>query len=184
MVFLEDQDEGQQPEKRLQRPLYVKPSPVLKNPLHNRLFAQLGNCLGFEARPTVMHFGGFEVGAIHTQYVKILNTSGSAKRLHILNPTTREFKVRVEKRGVLAPGMAEMLAIDFEPTECRYHYDCIRISTESGNLLVPIHGYPVVNAVRFPQRVDFGNCPLGETVTKVRGDASLLRGGMSSCTCA
>ena len=84
-----------------------------------------------------------------------------------MNTTTREFKVRVVKRGVLAPGMAETLAIDFEPTECRYHYDCIRIYTEADNLLVPIHGYPVVNDVRFPGHMDFGNHPLGETVTKV-----------------
>lgn len=167
MVLLEHQFGNDEQENRSQRPLYVKPSPYLKNPVQDRLFAQLGKCLGFEARPTVMHFGGFEVGAIHTQYLKILNISRSSKRLYILNPTTREFKVRVEKRGSLAPGVAEILAIDFEPTECRYYYDCIRIHTESENLLVPIHGYPVVNDVRFPSRVDFGNCPLGETVCKV-----------------
>ena len=147
--------------------LYERPALSLVNTVAQRSFAQLGRCLGFEARPGVMHFGGYRVGEIHTQYLKILNVSGSAKRLHVINPTTKEFKVRVEKRGVLAAGMAETLAIDFEPTEWRYHYDCIRIYTEADNLLVPIHGYPVVNQVNFPQRVDFGTCALGQARKKV-----------------
>ena len=62
--------------------------------------------------------------------------------------------------------MADTLAIDFEPSEWRYHYDCIRIFTESDNLLVPIHAYPVVNEVTFPSRLDFGSCVLGETQTR------------------
>jgi len=168
MVLTPDEDDGLRLESLPQKPLYENPAPSLNNPITNRWFAQLGRCLGFEARPAVLHFGGFTAGTIHTQYLKIINISGSAKRLHIINPTTREFKVRVEKRGVLAPGMAETLAIDFEPTEFRYHYDCIRIFTEADNLLVPIHGYSVVNDVQFPTRVDFSSCPLSETQTKVR----------------
>jgi hypothetical protein len=32
--------------------------------------------MGFEARPAVLHFGGYRVGEIHTQYLKIINVSG------------------------------------------------------------------------------------------------------------
>jgi hypothetical protein len=150
------------------KPLFERPSISQVNPVEQKWFAQLGRCQGFEARPAVMHFGGFQTGQIHTQYLKILNISKSAKRLHIINPTTKEFTVRVEKRGVLAPGMAETIAIDFQPTDWRYHYDCIRIYTEADNLLVPIHGYPVVNVVNFPSQIDFGQCPLKEKRRKVR----------------
>ena len=184
--------------------LFKREPPAPNNPVSNRWFAQLGRCMGFEARPAVVHFGGYkvrtickfllsaflfipplgdlfrfflslgvgdclrqQVGAVHTQYLKILNISGTAKRLHIVNPTTAEFKVRVEKCGVLAPGMVETLAVDFEPSEWKYHYDCIRIYTEADNLLVPIHAYPVMNEVNVPRRIDFGKCYLSETCKRV-----------------
>ena len=75
MVLRENLYVDDELENRSLQPLYARPAPTLKNPVQDRLFAQLGKCLGFEARPTVMHFGGFEVGAIHTQYLKILNIS-------------------------------------------------------------------------------------------------------------
>ena len=43
-----------------------------------------------------------QVGSIHTQYVKIMNVSGSAKRLSIINPTTREFRVRCRQSPLVA----------------------------------------------------------------------------------
>lgn len=63
--------------------------------------------------------------------------------------------------------MHERLYIDFEPLEWRYHYDCIRIHSQAENLLIPIHGYPTLNAVEFPPRLDFGACVLNETQRKV-----------------
>jgi len=94
----------------------------------------------------------------------------------IVQPTTPYFKLRYEKAGVVAPGMAQKICIDFFPDECRYYYDCIRIRAEgdneieesdsSNNLLIPIHGYPVINNVIFPSRVDFGDCFVSESVTK------------------
>jgi hypothetical protein len=161
----EPEPETGQPKQKLS--LYERPPPVLNNPVTKRLFAQLGRCLGFEARPAVVHFGGFQLGSLHTQYVKIMNVSSSAKRLCIINPTTKEFRVRVEKRGIVSPGLAEVLAIDFEPTERRYHFDCIRIFTEADNLLIPIHAYPVLNKVQFPSRLDFGEVALRDTRRKV-----------------
>ena len=61
-------------------------------------FAKLGNCLSFEARPAILHFGGFRLNTIHTQRVKITNMSATAKRLQIINPTTKAFKLR-QRRG-------------------------------------------------------------------------------------
>jgi hypothetical protein len=34
------------------------------------------------------------------------------------------------------------------------------------NLLIPLHAYPVMNETKFPTRIDFGKCAVGEVVTK------------------
>jgi hypothetical protein len=33
-----------------------------------------------------------------------------------------------------------------------------QVHSESENLLIPIHAYPVMNDVLFPVRLDFGKC--------------------------
>jgi len=34
------------------------------------------------------------------------------------------------------------------------------------NLLIPIHAYPMMNQTKFPRRISFGKCAVGETYTK------------------
>lgn len=58
----------------------------------------------------------------------------------------RRFKMRCSKKGLVAPGSSEVITVDFHPREHRYHYDCLRLHTDSENLLVPLHGYPVSRA--------------------------------------
>lgn len=74
--------------------LYDVPAPKLNNPITRRLFAQLGQCQGFMARPGVLHFGGFQVGMLHTLSLDLVNVSDDLKRLHIIPPTSSYFKVR------------------------------------------------------------------------------------------
>ena len=62
--------------------------------------------------------------------------------------------------------MAEVVTLEFCPTEWRYYYDCVRIHSDGENLLVPIHAYPVINDVLFPVRIDFGRCVLNEQYTR------------------
>ena len=51
---------------------------------------------------------------------------------------------------------------------CRYYYDCIRVHCDGGNLLIPIHAYPIINEVIFPRELDFGvENPLLDEVVKV-----------------
>ena len=73
----------------------------------------------------MVHFGGYQLHEIHTQYLRVINISSTSQRLNIINPTTPHFKVRCDKRGIVAPGMEETIAIDFIPHEWKYHYDCI-----------------------------------------------------------
>lgn len=134
--------------------------------LDSQQYAKLGKNAVLEIRPAVLHFGGYQVNQVHTQKVRVVNISREAQRVHIMNPTTASFKARNNKKGLIAPGMSEDIYIDFVPSAWQYYYDCIRLHTASENLLIPIHAYPVMNDVIFPSKIDFGKCPLSETVTK------------------
>ncbi|KAK9804223.1 hypothetical protein WJX72_001932 [[Myrmecia] bisecta] len=138
----------------------------LQNPnslTHNRVYSRIGHNVCLAAKPAVVHFGGLQLGAVHKQTLKVYNTSSKSTRMHVIVPTTPYFKATCEqKKGLLAPGMCEVIQVEFCPKEWRYYYDCIRIHCEDENLLVPVHAYPVMNETRFPSRVDFGKCALGE----------------------
>ena len=108
-----------------------------------------------------MHFGGYEVGKTHTQRLVITNTSRVSRRIHVVLPSTPFFRAECSRRGLVAPGMSERVDVQFCPTEHRYYYDCVRVHAEDGNLLVPLHAYPVMNETVFPSAVDFGLCAVG-----------------------
>ncbi|CAM9360174.1 unnamed protein product, partial [Ectocarpus sp. 8 AP-2014] len=110
-------------------------------------YSRLGRNLLFEARPAVVHFGGYVLGRAHSQCVRVVNISRTSQRLHILGPATDSFKMRCNKKGLVAPGSSEVITVDFHPREHRYHYDCLRLHTDSENLLVPLHAYPVSDEV-------------------------------------
>jgi len=134
--------------------------------LDGQEYAKLGKNNVLEVRPAVIHFGGYQVGQVHTQKVRVVNVSRESQRVHIMNPTTAHFKARMNKKGNIAPGMSEDIYIDFVPSAWQYYYDCLRLHTASENLLVPVHAYPVMNDVVFPTKIDFGKCALSETCTK------------------
>ena len=136
------------------------------NPLTQQLYATIGSNGALEARPSVLHFGGFELNKVHEQVLRIVNVSGVSQRLHIIMPGTPYLQARVDKKGAIAPGMSEDVTIQFRPTEWRYYYDCLRLHSERDNILVPIHAYPVVNEVEFPRRIDLGQCLLSRATSR------------------
>ena len=58
-------------------------------------YATIGHNACLEARPAVVHFGGFTLGNVHEQRVRICNTSPRSTGMHIVMPTTTYFKVAV-----------------------------------------------------------------------------------------
>mmetsp|Transcript_19571 Transcript_19571/g.60351 ORF Transcript_19571/g.60351 Transcript_19571/m.60351 type:complete len:111 (+) Transcript_19571:267-599(+) len=65
----------------------------------------------FEARPSTLHFSGFEVGRRISKKVQILNVSTTAQRLHVEGPKNPQFRIRrFVKKGRVAPGMVSLVA--------------------------------------------------------------------------
>jgi hypothetical protein len=142
-----------------ERPLQV-PNPLVDG----RKFVKQGRSASFSVEPEVLHFGGFTPGRTHTCTLRIKNISTRSQRVRILEPTTSFFALRMSKLGLVAPGMCEEVSIEFTPDDLRYYYDCVRLHSDGENLVVPCHGYPVMNDVQtLPRQIDFGGCPINET---------------------
>lgn len=130
-------------------------------------FVKIGSNGAFRAHPGVIHFGGFTAGRVHEQRVRILNVGTQPQRMHVLGPTTEFFSMQGERKGRVAPGVAEEFVVRFTPRDWRYYYDTIRVHCEPENLVIPLHGYPVMNEVIFPKTIDLGSCPLGVPTRRV-----------------
>ncbi len=57
------------------------------------VYATIGHNACLEARPSVVHFGGFTVGSVHEQRIRLCNSSSSSTGTQIVLPTTPYFKV-------------------------------------------------------------------------------------------
>mmetsp|Transcript_4936 Transcript_4936/g.12476 ORF Transcript_4936/g.12476 Transcript_4936/m.12476 type:complete len:999 (-) Transcript_4936:141-3137(-) len=152
--------------------------------LDDHVYSKLQRNKFFEAQPSVVYFGGFQLDSTHEQVVHVVNVSSETKRMHILQCETPFFRVHVRKKGRVAPGMSEELVVQFTPNEWRYYYDAIRIHSDDDNIVIPLHAYPTVlpipshapvprntilgrdQAAFFPAKVDMGWCQLSRTASK------------------
>lgn len=63
---------------------------------HAGAFDGVGSSTCITATPAVVHFGGFQPGSVHSQIVRLINTSSTAAiRAHVVPPESPFFKVRV-----------------------------------------------------------------------------------------
>ena len=140
----------------------------VRNPLDARRYDQLGSNGVFEVTPTSLSFAGYQVKKTQVRKLQVRNVSGVPQRLSFLPTSTPFFKLRYNKRGLVAPGMGETVYVQFTPSEWRYYYDCMRLLCPNGNMNVPIHAYPVMNENEryLPSVLDLGKCALGETLVK------------------
>ncbi|XP_038278783.1 cilia- and flagella-associated protein 221 isoform X6 [Dermochelys coriacea] len=102
--------------------------------LESKIYAKLLRNKVIQAKPAVLHYGGYKIEKHHQQI------------LHRL-----------------VPGLSFAVTVDFCPDEWRYYYDCIRIHCQGDDtLLVPIHGYPAVNVVEFPSFISLSDVSVGQ----------------------
>lgn len=127
----------------------------------------IGHGIAFEVSPPLVHFSGFEIGKQFRHVVRVINTAIKNQRMSIIPPSTQYFSVECEKKGMMAAGMSQAITVVFKPTEYKYYYDCIRIKAENQDLLIPLHGYPIMNEIDFPKNLSFGSVPLCEPAVKV-----------------
>ena len=135
--------------------------------LEKQDYAKIGSNKQVESNPSIVHFGGYSLHQVQKQKVCIINISNVSQRMHIIGPSTPQFKIKYSKKGLIAPGMSEDVTILFEATAFRYHYDCIRVHCEGENILIPIHAYPVANEVCFPKSLTIGPASIGEVTREV-----------------
>lgn len=146
--------------------------------IQDQAYAKMGENPTLFIDPPVVHFAGFHLPAQSSPpqskqpspqeiVVRVVNKSTKPTRMHIFYPDSPYFRASCDKKGTIPPGMSEDIRIAFYPQAYQYYYDCIKIHHEDGNLLLPMHGYPVMNElIDFPAQLDFGRQPLGERVEK------------------
>ncbi|PIK57014.1 putative primary ciliary dyskinesia protein 1-like [Apostichopus japonicus] len=135
--------------------------------LDTKLFHKLSSNAIIQAVPAAVHFAGFEPGKLFKQTLRFVNLSSECQQMHVIPPSSRYFKAWYKKRERLVPGMALEVSVEFTPDEWRYYYDCIRIHCKDAeNLIVPLHGYPVMDVSDFPSVYSFPQTPVSQSITK------------------
>lgn len=130
--------------------------------LETKVYSKLGKNAAVHVTPEVVNFDGFEVNQKHVKKMVILNASSDVLRMHLIPPQTKYFNIKYKKGERMVPGLTLECTIEFQPDEWRYYYDCIRINCPGDdNLVIPIHGYPVMSTKDFPQQFSFPVTPVG-----------------------
>lgn len=81
------------------------------------MFDKVGSTGFVKAEPEAVYYEGFEKMKLNIKKLKIINNSTKPQRVHILPPTTAFFKIHFNKKGSLAPGIAEEVSIHFFPND-------------------------------------------------------------------
>ena len=63
----------------------------------SEIYSKVGQNAMVLAKPSVVHFGGFEADKKHIQKLSIVNASTDVIRMHIIPPQTKYFYIKYNK---------------------------------------------------------------------------------------
>jgi hypothetical protein len=101
--------------------------------------------------------------------IQLINKSKFSQRVSIISPTTPFFKIKYSRRGLIAPGLSEIIYLSFTPQDYIYYSDFIRILCEGEKMMIPIHAFPRMNIhikEYLPKYIDFGTVSINSTEKK------------------
>ena len=140
-------------------------NPLLEQP---NPYAKLGRPDSIVAEPPAIEIG-IEGRAAGSAKLRLINASGKPARMTIHAPSTPHFKLKLRKRGLVMPGMAEEVLVLFtaSDSEPRHYHDQIRVQTETGELLIPLAAFPTASPtdLGIPSLIDLGPVTLGSHVS-------------------
>lgn len=136
--------------------------------LRKSAYTNVGGNGVITVEPEVLNFAGFfDLNKTYTMKAKIINSSNTPQRVNILPPMTPFFKVKYSKKGMIPTNSCEEIYVQFNPTDYKYYYDCVRI--HGAGIILPIHAYPVINRTKerlLPKLVDMGDCTFNDNMAK------------------
>ena len=146
------------------------PNPPPNHLLQSQVFRRQGSNSIIKVLPMdKINFTGFQPNQPMKKTVKILNTSRTRQRFHIIPPQTEYFTISYKKfDGPHVPGTSIPITVTLHPNAWKTYTDAIRIHCPEGtdNLIIPLHAYPSVDTSRFPKRIDFKDLKLGSKSQK------------------
>ena len=149
---------------------HVPTNPPPNHLLQSQVFRRQGSNSIIKILPMdKINFTGFQPNQPMRKIVKILNTSRTRQRFHIIPPQTEYFTIDYKKiDGPHVPGTSIPITVTLHPIAWKSYTDAIRIHCPEphDNLIIPLHAYPSVDTSRFPARIDFKNLKLGSKASK------------------
>lgn len=108
----------------------------------------------------MVKISGFEINKKITVKLNLINKSKFSERVIILSPTTPYFKIKCLKRGLIPPGLSEIIYVSFTPQNYQLYSDSIKINCPGDKIIIPINAYPRMNIFvkdYIPKTIDLGN---------------------------
>ncbi|XP_055022889.1 cilia- and flagella-associated protein 221 [Boleophthalmus pectinirostris] len=135
--------------------------------LETKFYGKLKSNSLIQAEPAEVHFSGFQLGKKYCSTLQLINISTEVMNIHILPTQTKYFQTTYTKKHRLVPGLAYAVKIHFCPDEWRYFYDSVRVHCKGEeNLLIPVHGYPVIDDLYIPSHINLRATALQQSVSR------------------
>jgi hypothetical protein len=105
--------------------------------------------------PTVGEFSDVEPGMVFVIPFTIHNLSNRIKRVRFHPPKTSVFRL-INTQQSIAPGMKQVIEVEFSSKEARDFHDNLVVRTDEGEITIPLHAWFPAPNLKFDPVVDLG----------------------------